>query len=448
MQDALRIANSVQNLLVWLSAALLLIALWPSDPAPFKSALNDVIVLGKDGAAELSDFVTDKWLVEPRRDDEILPIHAASNETLVTFGSVLRESMKTLGVGINDEAVFRSFDPQFVRLEGWERPDLFLPLPPVERPTIRRMLDYLEQDSLAGVILVLPSYEIWLSPHIARAAQQERVSLGGTRLVGVRLVSDQIGKGRIDAFGRRPGVETPRGLFRFSFERGTRSSQPLIHLNVDVPMNRTGFRVEEDEWLELQRSWYASRGLDSDCYVPAQDSYLNLRRFESEIWHMTIEEASVWLQDRLREEDLAVSLWGVSVGRSLVAMVGPLVLSVLMLNLIVTMKHIAVVSGTAPPVHTEPYWAVLSPSRMTRNAGILSVSFVPGLTCIVLAVCLGSTAAIRLLNVVGVLLAICVFSNAVSLAPRLLPPKGGRKESHGTPAVRGSETPGQEESGV
>lgn len=174
MENALKVCSSIQRLLVLVSGILLVFMLSVDDKVSYQNALSDILVLGPNGANDLSNFITSEWIVKRRSDDEILPIYRASNETLKRFALILRQSMSDLGVRIEENEVFNNTiftNGEMVRLRGWERPNLFLPLPPVQNPTVRRMLHYLEREELRGTILVLPSYEIWLSPHVKRAAE-------------------------------------------------------------------------------------------------------------------------------------------------------------------------------------------------------------------------------------------------------------------------------------
>ena len=425
MENALKACSSIQRLLVLVSGTLLAFSLSVGDTASYQRALNDVLALGEDGAAGLSNFITSKWIVERRNDNEILPIYQASNKTLKDFAVALRKSMNELGVRIDDERVFETTiftnGKTLARLRGWERPDLFLPLPPVERPTVRRMLHYLEKDGLEGTILVLPSYDFWLYPHIEHAARQSRIELAGMELVAVRLVSQHIGKGRIERFELRPGNETPLGHFRFSFDQGISNREPLIELDVKVPMNRTSFRIEGDEWLELKRSWYISKGLDPDAYVLAKLPYSDLRMFDSKIGNMTLSDAADWLRGRLSDEEKPVNLLmlGISAERDLVLIIGPIILSILMIGLISSMQHITTVAKTIRFKYSDFYWGVISPSRIAKVVSLVSISLVPGATCIVLPLYLEGNVTTWIPNILGALIAIVVFLNAISLPSKL-----------------------------
>ena len=422
MEEALKLCRSVQNLLVLISGTLLAFALSVGETAPYQRALNDLLALGEDGPADLSKFITSKWIVERRSETEILPIYQASNETLKNFAVALRESMNALDVHIDYEKVFDNTifsDGTIVRLGGWERPDLFLDLPPVEAPTVRQMLQYLEKDGLEGTILVLPTYADWLYPHIGRAVRQKSVELKGAKLVSVRLVSQDIGKGRIDKIERRPGQETPFALFRFNLENSSSNNEPLIELDVEVPMNRTSFNVANEDWINLQRSWYVSRGLNPDGYVLAKSHFLDLRTFMSDIQNMSLRDAADWLRAKLVDEKELVTLSGISVSRNLISTAGPIVLIVLMIGLISTIHHIAAVSENVEFKHYDFPWGVISPSPVSKFVSLASISIVPGGTCVVLQFFLGGTATTWGLGILGAVTAIAVFLKAQNLPSKL-----------------------------
>ena len=414
MEAAVKACNSIQNALVLISGALFAFALSADDAVLYEYALDEVIALGQ--AEELSEFITTKWIVERRSDYDILPIYQESNRTLRDFATALEGSMRELDANIDDERVFQNTiftNERQAQLGGWERPDLFLSLPSAGATTWG-LLTYLEREHLEGTMLVLPSYDFWLYPHIAREARQREVTLGGMRLVDVRLASEQLGKGRIDRFELQPGIETTFGRFRFSFD--SEPGVPLVELDVDVPMNRKRFYVPQDEWAELQRSWYASRNIEADMYVPATSKYKNLRMLFSEVGHMPPRQAENWLRDKLADGESTIRFFGATVEQNLVAMAGPMMLSVLMVGLISAMRHIAVLADDVIRInHHDVYWGIISPSRTARIISLVSVSLIPGTTCAVLPFYLGGGFAAWSCSGLGVLIAFAVFLNVVNL---------------------------------
>ena len=424
MENALKICNSVERLLVLLSGILLVFMFSTSDTALYQLALRDILVLGEDGAANLSKFITSNWLVKRRSEDKILPIYQESNKTLMRFAVVLRESMDELGVQIDKKNVFETsiFRPgQYVRLGGWERPDLFIALPPVDRPTVRRMLHYLDRDSLEGTILVLPSFAIWFYPHVKHAARQKGIKLTGTKLVEVRLVSKEIGKGRIERIERRPRQETPFGLFRLHFDKGTSEDDPLIELDIKVPMNRTSFLIEANEWSQLKSQWYISKGFDPNPYVSAKSPYSHLRMLESEIGNMKLGDAAKWLKSKLSYEKTSMNFLGlgISVDRNLLSTIGPITLAILMLGLISAMRHIATVAETIEFKHYNFYWGIISPSRTAKVTSLISISLIPGATCIGFSFYSNGNVVILIPSILGALIAIAVFLIAIRLPSKL-----------------------------
>ena len=414
MDAAAKTCNSLQNFLVLMSGVLFTFLLSADDAAQYERALNDVRALGE--AEELSNFITTKWIIERRSTSEVLPIYQESNRALKRFAVALEGSMNELDVSIDEEQVFEDTiftNGRQARLAGWERPDLFLSLPPAGA-TVWRLLAYLERERLEGTALVLPSYDFWLYPHITRKVQQDRVELKGMRLVGVQLVSENLGKGKIDRFELRPRNEIPCGRFRFSFDR--QSDVPLVELDVDAPMNRTAFYMDEDEWVALQHSWYASRNIDAYMYVPAASNYSNLRMVP-EIGNMAPRDAMAWLRDKLSGGERSVSFFGISVAQNLVSIAGPVMLSIFMIGLISVMQHITALAKMGVRVERHSvYWGVISPSRTARVIGLVSVSLIPGLVCAVLPFYMGGGAAAYSLSALGIVAAFVVFLNARKLA--------------------------------
>lgn len=66
--------------------------------------------------------------------------------------------------------------------------------PSKKRPTVGVTLGFLERDMLEGTIIVLPSIDTWVYPHIQRASRQNKIALKGTTLVSVELISEEIGR--------------------------------------------------------------------------------------------------------------------------------------------------------------------------------------------------------------------------------------------------------------
>ena len=420
MKSALKLCSITQRLLVLASGILLAFMLSVHDRTPYEDALSAILLLGEDGARKLSTFITSKWIVERRSDEEILPIYQASNRTLRRFSGVLLGAMDDLGAMVDHEGViantiFTGSNNQ-VRLRGWERPDLFLPLPPVENPTVRRMLHYLERDRLRGTIVVLPSYDIWFTPHINRVLRQRGIDLTGMTLVEVKLLSDDLGKGRIEPISKEPGSETPRGLFHFTFENKSSPSKPFVELDVEVPMNRTSFLIEGEEWLELRRSWYRSLGIEPEHYDSISAPFEKLRIFESEIGNMTLSEAADWLRQKASRNVDTIDLLGISFQDSLVSIFGPIVLSILMIGIISAIYHVLSISDVSQLIpHDDVYWGVVSPSRIARVTSFVAISLLPGSTCIAMAVYLGSNVTVLTLNISGTLIAMFVFWSASRL---------------------------------
>ena len=121
MENALKVCSSIQRLLVLVSGILLVFMLSVDDKVSYQNALSDILVLGPNGANDLSNFITSEWIVKRRSDDEILPIYRASNETLKRFALILRQSMSDLGVRIEENEVFNNTiftNGEMVRLRG------------------------------------------------------------------------------------------------------------------------------------------------------------------------------------------------------------------------------------------------------------------------------------------------------------------------------------------
>ena len=401
-----------------------------SDKSIYHNALNDVRSLGENGTQNLSSFIKG-WISERRSNDEILPIYQESNKTLRTFATVLKESMRKLGVEIHRDTVFRNdvfAKAPLVRLQGWERPDLFLPLPPVERPTVRRMLIYLARDELNGTILVLPSYEMWFTPFVEHAARQSQLDLQGMQLVKVRLMSSDIGQGKIESFDKKPGMETPLALFQLSFAKGESKSEPHINLDIEIPMNRKGFQIGPDKWIELQQRWYESNNVDASNYI-GDSTFATLRELDSEIGSRTLSGAIEWLESNLSSDPNFINLFGVSLETQLISIVGPLALSILMMGLISTMHHIRVIRGEARPTYENAYWGVLSPSWIARVTGVASISLIPGGMCVAIPIFAAGSVVEWTLCLLGVLMALVVFLSARRLWSDVFYGKGNGSET-------------------
>ena len=420
MKSAIKLCSITQRLLVLVSGILLAFMLSVHDRTPYQDALSAILLLGEDGARDMSTFITSKWIVERRSDEEILPIYQASNRTLRRFSGVLLNAMDDLGAMVDHEKVFSNtiftdFDNQ-VRLGGWERPDLFLPLPPVGNPTVRRMLHYIERDRLRGTILVLPSYDIWFTPHISRVLKQRSIDLNGMTLIEVKLLSDNLGKGRIEPISKEPGSEMPRGLFHFTFENKLSPSKPFVEFDVEVPMNRTSYLIEGEEWLELRRNWYKSLGLEPEHYESISAPFEKLRILESEIGNMKLTEAADWLRQKASRKADAIDLIGISLQDNLVSVFGPIVLSILMIGIISAIYHVLSISDVSQLTSDDDvYWGVVSPSRIARVTSFVAISLLPGGTCIAMAVYLGGNVTVLTLNISGTLIAMCVFWSASRL---------------------------------
>ena len=419
MNRALKLCSITQRLLVLVSGILLAFMLSVDERDPYQDALSDILAIGEDGAQNLSNFMTSKWIVERRSEDEILPIYQASNETLRRFAKVLLGTMEELGARIDHEEVFSNTiftdSKNQVLLKGWERPDLFISLPPVENPTVRRMLHYLERDNLKGKLLVLPWYEDYLIPPIKRALRKRNITLTRMTLVGVELLSNEFGKGRIEPLRAGTGWEWANGLLRFSFENRNPLGVPFVELDVEVPLSLMQFSIEGDEWLELQRAWYTSNGFDPEHYVLGDSPFADLRVLESQIGNMTMREAAEWLRQRAASNLESVNLLGVSLGDNLVSTVGPIVLSALMIGLASAIHHILSIASLVRLTHEDEYWGVVSPSRIARGTSFVAISIVPGGTCIAMAVYFGGNVTVLALNTIGALIAMAVFLSAVRL---------------------------------
>lgn len=419
MNSALKLCSITQRLLVLASGILLAFILSAHSRTPYQDALNDILAIGEHGARNMSDFITSQWLVERRSENEILPIYQASNRTLRNFTNVLLGAMEDLGATVDhkniiENTIFTDSQNQ-VRLKGWERPDLFLPMPPVEEPTVRRMLHYLERDELRGTIIVLPSYEIWFTPHIKYALRKRELELAELKLVEIELLSEGLGKGRIEAIEKEPGSEMPKGNFRLTFEKLSSNSTPYVELDVEIQMNRTGFYINEKEWAELRRSWYKSNGIDPVRYVSGGTPFDRLRIFESQVGNMTLSEAAGWLRKKASGIVETVNLLGISLGYNLVSIFGPIVLSILMVGIIAAIHHVLSIDGAIRLTYNDVYWGVVSPSRIARVASFGAITFLPGGTCIAMGVYFGNNVTTFVLNSFGILLAIAVFWSARKL---------------------------------
>ena len=423
MKSALKFCSITQQLLVLVSGILLVYVLSADSRNPYQYALNEILAIGEDGARDLSKFIASTWLLERRSEHEILPIYRASNETLRRFAYVLKGAMDELGAGIDYEGVFENTiftdSKDQVRLKGWERPDLFLSLPPVDKPTVRRMLHYLERESLEGTLLVLPGYPEYIIPQIRRALRQKKISLTGMMLVEIELLSSEFGKGIIRPLTEDPSWEWANGHFRLSFEKDTDQREPLIELDVVLPLSLSSFRIERDAWIKLQRAWYRSNEFDPELYVSGNAPFGDLRVFESQIGNMKLSEATEWLREKASGKLESVNLLGMSLEGNLVSTVGPIILIALMVGLISAVCHVLSIANLVRLSHEDEYWGVVSPSRIARGTSLVAISIVPGSTCVAMAVYFEHNFTILTLNTIGALVAVAVFLCARKLVENL-----------------------------
>ena len=420
MKSALKFCSITQQLLVLVSGILLAYVLSADSRNPYQYALNEILAIGEDGARDLSNFIASTWLLERRSEHEILPIYRASNETLRRFAYVLKGAMDELGAGIDYEDVFKNTiftdSKNQVRLKGWERPDLFLSLPSVDKPTVRRMLHYLERESLEGTLLVLPGYPEYIIPQIRRVLRQNKISLTEMTLVEIELLpTSEFGKGIIRPLREDPSWQWANGHFRLSFEKDTDQREPLLELDVVLPLSLRSFRIERDEWIKLQRAWYRSNGFGPERYVSGNAPFGALRVFESQIGNMKLSEATKWLREKASGKLESVNLLGISLEGNLVSTIGPIILIALMVGLISAVCHVLSLANQVRLSHEDEYWGVVSPSRIARGTSLVAISIVPGSTCVAMAVYSGHNFTILTLNTIGALVAVAVFLCAKKL---------------------------------
>lgn len=386
MKELIKSCNDIHKIIILISGLLLVVSFSTKDTKIYEKALVEIKTIGEKGIDELYAVMSNRWVKEP----ELFGVKSSwgSKPGESYFETAVLESMQELKVKVdkNDGLKYPSFGVRF-----WEHSDIYLELPPVGNSNIRTIINYLEKDSLRGEVYFLPAYSSWVFHHVAREARKEKFELENSTLEFIELISDNVGKGHLISYDKRPFNTTEIGVFNFMFST-EKNSKWLTQIKVPLNMSRQPINMSNTDWQKIQCEWYVSKGVE--CILP-----LNGSRFESikeligEIGDMDVSKAISWLEAKKNQNESSIVILGISIQRDLITVFAPIILLIVLFQFLSLITHLKTnVSRGAIQLDAETYWGNISPTKSHRNINLLSISVLPILTTIYTQIKLGYNA--------------------------------------------------------
>ncbi|MBI3482039.1 MAG: hypothetical protein HY015_03555 [Bacteroidetes bacterium] len=186
----------------------------------------------------------------------------------------------------------------------------------------------------------------------------------------------------------RPFGSTEVALFVFMF-RPKNSKDGLIEIKVPLNMSTSFSKLTNQDWKELQCDWYRQNGLKYDT-AKLSSRFHNLKGLLPEIGNMSLGQAIAWLEAKKSQNEKSIEMFGVSVKREFVTVVGPIILCLLMLTYIGNILHmLAGIKKYQIKINHDILMNVISPSKFFNRLNISSLTILPCLVIIVVQVRLG-----------------------------------------------------------
>lgn len=406
MKELIKSCNELHKSIILISGLLLVVSFSTKDTKVYERALAEIRIIGENGIDDLYATMSNYWVKEP----EVFGVESSWGHKAGEnyFETAVWESMQILKVKVdkNDELKYPSFGVRY-----WEHSDIYLELPPIGSANIRTTINYLEKDSLRGEIYFLPAEASWVFHHVEREARKENFQLENSTLEFIELISDNVGKGHLKSYDKRPFNTTEIGLFNFMFS-SEKNRKWLTQIKVPLNMSRKPVIISRDDWHKIQCEWYKRKGVE--CILPLDGSrFKSLKELIGEIGDMDVSKAISWLETKKNQNESSVVILGISIKRELITIFAPIILLILLFQFLNLITHmVRNISERVFQLDTETYWGIISPMKSHRFINLLSLSLLPILTTIYTQIKLGFNAYSIIVSVLMVVVTFKIISTA------------------------------------